>query len=69
LALVERDLEACRTPRLVTDWRFNISYNAALQLATAAMAAVGRIFDTLCKKRNVAGYELANLFPSYFVCA
>jgi len=39
--LAERDLEACQTADLVTDWRFNIAYNAALQLATAALAAAG----------------------------
>jgi hypothetical protein len=41
LAVADRDLEASRTPGLVTDWRFAISYNAALQLATAALAAAG----------------------------
>lgn len=41
LALVDRDLEACRTPDLAVDWRFNIAYNAALQAATAALAAAG----------------------------
>jgi len=40
-AVVERDLKACRTQHLVADWRFNIAYNAALQLATAALAAAG----------------------------
>lgn len=35
LAVAERDLEACHTPDLHNDWRFNIAYNAALQLATA----------------------------------
>lgn len=39
--LADRDLEACQTADLVTDWRFNIAYNAALQLATAALAAAG----------------------------
>jgi hypothetical protein len=41
LALVERDLEACQTPNLSVDWRLNIAYNAALQAATAALAAAG----------------------------
>ena len=41
LALVDRDLLACRTPNLAVDWRFNIAYNAALQAATAALAAAG----------------------------
>ncbi|TWT44524.1 hypothetical protein RAS1_09390 [Phycisphaerae bacterium RAS1] len=39
--LADRDLDACQTTDLVTDWRFNIAYNAALQLATAALAAAG----------------------------
>src|SRR5208283_3846052 len=41
LALVERDLGDCRSPQLSADWRFNIAYNAALQAATAALAAAG----------------------------
>ncbi|HNY38840.1 MAG TPA: hypothetical protein PKJ41_00530 [Bryobacteraceae bacterium] len=41
LALADRDLKACQTPNLVSDWRFNIAYNAALQSATAALAAAG----------------------------
>ncbi|MBI4600430.1 MAG: hypothetical protein HY721_00580 [Planctomycetes bacterium] len=38
---MDRDLKACQTPNLVADWRLNIAYNAALQLATAALAAAG----------------------------
>ena len=41
LAVVDRDLRACDTPQLHNDWRFNIAYNAALQLATAALAIAG----------------------------
>ena len=41
MALAERDLTACRTPGLDPDWRLSIAYNAALQLATAALAASG----------------------------
>jgi len=41
LALAERDLAASRTPGLEADWRLNIAYNAALQLATAALGASG----------------------------
>lgn len=41
LVLVERDLTASRTADLDADWRFNIAYNAALQAATAALAASG----------------------------
>jgi hypothetical protein len=40
-ALAGRDLEACQTPGLIPDWQFNIAYNAALQLASAALAAAG----------------------------
>ena len=41
LALVERDLSDCRIQDLSSDWRLNIAYNAALQAATAALAASG----------------------------
>ncbi|MHB1293912.1 MAG: hypothetical protein ACYC4R_02845 [Anaerolineae bacterium] len=41
LALVERDLVASQLPALDADWRLNIAYNAALQAATAALAACG----------------------------
>lgn len=39
--VADRDIAACQTPDLVADWRLNIAYNAALQLATAALAAAG----------------------------
>ncbi len=41
LALADRDLQACRVEELGTDWSFVIAYNAALQAATAALAAAG----------------------------
>jgi len=41
LGLVERDLAACQTSGLVPDWQLSIAYNAALQAATAALAASG----------------------------
>src|SRR5215813_10171051 len=41
LAIVERDLANARVAGLSEDWRLNIAYNAALQAATAALAAVG----------------------------
>lgn len=41
LALVDRDLSDCRIRALSGDWRLNIAYNAALQAATAALAASG----------------------------
>ena len=41
LAIVERDLANAKVAGLSDDWRFNIAYNAALQTATAALAASG----------------------------
>lgn len=41
LAVVDRDLADAAVPRLSADWRLGISYNAALQLATLALAASG----------------------------
>ncbi|HEY6349150.1 MAG TPA: hypothetical protein VI636_07055 [Candidatus Angelobacter sp.] len=41
LELSDRDLRACQLPGLPADWRFSIAYNAALQAATAALAAAG----------------------------
>lgn len=39
--MADRDLADVQVPALSTDWRFNIAYNAALQVATAALAAAG----------------------------
>lgn len=41
LGLAERDLADSRTADLSADWRLGIAYNAALQAATAALAAAG----------------------------
>jgi len=41
LGVADRDLHDCRTEGLSPDWRLNIAYNAALQAATAALAAAG----------------------------
>jgi len=41
LAIVERDLADCRIQGLSPDWKLNIAYNAALQAATAVLAACG----------------------------
>lgn len=41
LALADRDLKDCHSTGLSADWRLNIAYNAALQSATAALAAAG----------------------------
>ena len=41
LEVVERDLADSAAEGLSADWRMNIAYNAALQAATAALAAAG----------------------------
>ncbi len=41
LAIADRDIGQSQTPGLGSEWRFGIAYNAALQLATAALAAAG----------------------------
>jgi hypothetical protein len=41
LAVVERDLVDSAAENVSADWRLNIAYNAALQAATAALAASG----------------------------
>jgi hypothetical protein len=40
-AVVDRDLSDCQSSGLSSDGRLNIAYNAALQAATAALAAAG----------------------------
>jgi len=41
LAVVERDLADSAADQVSADWRLHIAYNAALQVATAALAASG----------------------------
>jgi hypothetical protein len=41
LGIADRDLKASQASELPSDWRFAIAYNAALQAATAALAAAG----------------------------
>jgi hypothetical protein len=41
LAVADRDLSDCKASGLSSDWQLNIAYNAALQTATAALAASG----------------------------
>jgi uncharacterized protein (UPF0332 family) len=41
LSMADRDLAQCLMPHLSSDWQLNIAYNAALQAATAALAASG----------------------------
>jgi hypothetical protein len=39
--IADRDLTDCESPGLSPDWQLSIAYNAALQTATAALAACG----------------------------
>jgi hypothetical protein len=41
LNLVERDLADASRKEISTDWRYNIAYNAGLQLATVVLYAAG----------------------------
>jgi hypothetical protein len=41
LAVSDRDIVQSQTPGLGPEWRFDIAYNAAVQLAVAALAASG----------------------------
>lgn len=41
LGVADRDLTDCKTSGLSPDWQLNIAYNAALQMATVALAASG----------------------------
>jgi hypothetical protein len=41
LAVADRDLDDCVAEGLSADWQFGIAYNAALQLARAALHAAG----------------------------
>jgi len=41
LHVADRDLKDCTSAGLSADWKLSIAYNAALQSATAALAAAG----------------------------
>ena len=41
LSIAKRDLADCQISELSPDWKMNIAYNAALQIATIALAASG----------------------------
>jgi hypothetical protein len=41
MSMADRDLAQCQTPTLSPDWQLNIAYNAALQVAKAALAVAG----------------------------
>src|ERR1700752_2353450 len=69
VAIADRDIAAARTPGLHNDWSFNIAYNAALQIATAALAASGyqaermnhhyRVMDSLSETLGTDGDTVA----------
>jgi hypothetical protein len=69
--VADRDLAACRTPGLHNDWRFNIAYNAALQLSSAALAISGyqaerlnhhyRVIDSLAHTLSVDAATIQKL--------
>ena len=61
LAVVDRDLADAAVPRLSADWRLGIAYNAALQLATLALAAEG------FRPARERGHERAILSLGYTV--
>lgn len=74
LAIADRDISDSQIPELSADWKMNIAYNAALQLATAALAASGyraareahhyRIIQSLAYTIN-ADTELITLFDRF----
>jgi len=41
LGVIDRDLDDCRTPRLSSDWKLTIGYNAAAQVSSPALAVAG----------------------------
>jgi hypothetical protein len=66
LGVVDRDLADSAAENLSSDWRMNIAYNAALQAASAALAASGyrasrdqHHFRVLQSLRETLGIESA----------
>lgn len=74
LDVVERDLADSAAEGLSPDWRMNIAYNAALQAATAALAAAGyrasrdqhhhRVIQSL-RETTGADAALVNTFDAF----
>ena len=74
LEVSERDIADCQVSGLSPDWRLSIAYNAALQTATAALAASGyrasrdshhyRVIQSLAFTIG-ADAELINQFDSF----
>ncbi len=73
-AIANRDIADSQIPALSADWKMNIAYNAARQLATIALAASGyraareahhyRIIQSLAYTIN-ADAELITLFDQF----
>jgi hypothetical protein len=71
LVVIDRDLADCRVEALSPDWRLSIAYNAALQAATAALAAAGyrasreshhyRVIQTLADTIGASSTTVARL--------
>src|SRR6266566_7607657 len=74
LGVVDRDLSDAQTRGLSADWKLSIAYNAALQAATAALAAAGyragrdahhyRVIQSLALTIN-ADEQLISLFEQF----
>ena len=56
LAIAERDIEQSQTPGLGPEWRFDIAYNAVVQLASAALAVSGYRAERANKQMRVLEY-------------
>ena len=71
LGVIDRDTAQCQIAGLSPDWQLNIAYNAALQVATAALAAAGyragrdaqhyRVIESLAYTVNVGAQRIAQL--------
>lgn len=71
LGVVDRDTAQCQIAGLSPDWQLNIAYNAALQVAMAALAASGyrapreaqhyRVIESLAHTMNVRPQRIAQL--------
>ena len=55
LGLADRDLKDSRAEGLTADWKLNIAYNSALQMATAALLACGYLASREMHHYRVVG--------------
>lgn len=71
MGVIDRDTTQCQIPGLGPEWQLNIAYNAALQVATAALAAAGfrasreaqhfRVIQSLAHTMGVHSHQIAQL--------